>query len=196
MTITEQRILILSALCNHFGKHRINRGRLVEYLQQNGLGDQDRIQDLLDEFERANQVMHITGTTINDYQITAVGEERLDTLTQSQPLPTQTTHVTVHTGGGSIIGSAIGNQGQRDLRLEGINNTTTLEIADSNIAPPNDKPDGWFKKSINWCIKNMGKIIIGVIIFIISWFLNIYFEKNKPKHPTETKLPVDSVKKH
>ena len=192
MTINEERDIVLKALYYDLDMgNRINVDRIVRHLEDNTNIDPNRIHLVLEDLHKEEYIEQFLVINIRDYKITHKGEDVVEHggFVGRQQKEQQPPISII----GNVIGSAVGNQ-SRDLFMSGNANTTQLDIAQNNSIQPTDKPHGWFKKSAIWCINNIGKIVIGVIIFTISCFIKYYLD-NKHNVKDQPKLEVKPVKK-
>jgi hypothetical protein len=176
MTINEERDIILNALYHHFDRHRTNASDLEEYLTNNTDIRPDRIYPVLDDLKSSKYVNEILTMNFHDFNILPKGESLMDDggfsnrKLKEKPIST----VSIHTGGGDIIGSNILNQ---DFVFDGKMATTNETTTINKKVNPTDKPDGWLKKMSIFWNSVIGKLIIGVLIGTILWFVKFYLDK-------------------
>jgi len=193
MSINEERKIILDELYYYFDKHRISHDRLYDRIKALKKMDESGIASALDGLCNDGHIKPYPAINSMEYQITASGEALLFE-DQKQPM-----------SGISISGifnnSPVITQ-SRDLLLDLDGKNATVD-ATTNIKKnvnPIDKPDGWLNKlSIFWN-SAIGKIIIGIIIGTIIWFVKYYLEISHGliNQPANKQLKVDTatVKKH
>jgi hypothetical protein len=188
MTTNEERDIILNALYYHFGKHRVSLDRLYDYLVKNTEIIPNKIAILIDGLYNTKYVGAHTLIEI-EYWITPEGISLIEDYggfvgRQQKAQTPQTPTVNVYTRGGDIVGSQIGNQSSRDLRLDGINAKNT----NINNKPPDTEnryvsskktPKTVMLKSWLWAneYKIIAGIISGFIVCIIWYFIKINLDK-------------------